>query len=55
MAVSSTSINVGSMTDGVTSHGLTPWVSGYRSSGVFQLWGLVWAPTASKVAVVMGY
>ena len=31
MAVSSTSMNVGSMTEPVTSHGLTPWVSGYRA------------------------
>jgi len=28
IAVSSTSIKVGSMTDTVTSQGLTPWVSG---------------------------
>jgi hypothetical protein len=31
MAVSSTSMKVGSITETVTSHGFTPWVSGYRA------------------------
>jgi len=31
MAVSNTSMKVGSITENVTSHGFTPWVKGYRA------------------------